>query len=352
MTLTNEIMYTALLKKDSNFEGIFFVAVKTTGIFCRPTCTARKPKRENVEFFNTSKEALAHGYRPCKICSPMERLGETPAYIKKLIDDIDKNPSDIIKDFNLRAKGIEPNKVRRWFKKNHGMTFQSYQRMVRLNRAFNKIQHGEKVTSAAFDSGYESLSGFNDSFKSVIGNTPTKSKNKQRIDITRIETPLGPMYACATQKGICMFDFTDRRMLETEIKELSGYFSAVILPGENQHFKVLRKEINEYFDGNRRAFNIPLDTPGTKFQLKVWDRLKKIPFGKTISYHEQATSLKNPDAVRAVANANGHNRVSIIIPCHRVIGKDGTLTGYGGGLWRKKWLIDFEKENSKNLTKS
>ena len=350
MTLTNETMYKALLNKDSNFEGIFYVAVKTTGIFCRPTCTARKPKRENVEFFNTGKEALAHGYRPCKLCSPMKKPGETPAYIKNLIDEIDKNPSGKIKDYNLRLKGIEPNKVRRWFKKNHGITFQSYQRMMRLNRAFNKIQRGEKVTDTAFDSGYDSLSGFNESFKSVIGKAPTKSKDKQRIDITRMETPLGPMYACATQKGICMFDFTDRRMLETELKELSKYFNAVILPGENPHFKVLRKEMDEYFDGNRKNFEVPLDTPGTNFQLKVWERLKKIPYGKTISYHEQATSLKNPDAVRAVANANGHNRVSIIIPCHRVIGKDGSLTGYGGGLWRKKWLIDFEKEKLKNHT--
>lgn len=343
--LTERIMYNALLKKDSSFEGLFFVAVKTTGIFCRPTCTARKPKKENVEFFDTSKDAILHGYRPCKVCSPLEKSGAVPDYIKKLIKEINDNPGIKIKDFNLRQKGLEPNKVRRWFKKNHNMTFQSYQRMMRLNNAFTKIQSGGKVTDAAFDSGYESLSGFNDSFKSVVGKSPTQSAKKQVINITRIETPVGPMYVCGTEKGICLFDFTDRRMLETEFKELSKYLNAVILPGENKYFDLLKKEIGEYFDGKRKNFTVPLDAPGTEFQKSVWEELKRIPYGNTISYKTQATRLKNPKGVRAVANANGHNRISILIPCHRVIGEDGTLTGYGGGLWRKKWLLDFEKKN-------
>jgi AraC family transcriptional regulator of adaptative response/methylated-DNA-[protein]-cysteine methyltransferase len=338
-------MYNALLKKDSSFEGIFFVAVKTTGIFCRPTCTARKPKRENVEFFPTSREAIIHGYRPCKVCSPLELMGKTPNDIMKLIKEINENTSMKINDYELRKRGLEPNKIRRWFKKNHNMTFQSYQRMIRLNSAFNKIQSGEKVTNAAFDAGYESLSGFNDSFKSIVGEAPTKSKSKSVINITRLETPVGPMFACGTEKGICLFDFTDRRMLETEFKEITKYFDAVILPGENKHIALLKKEIDEYFEGKRKNFTVPLDAPGTEFQKSVWNVLMKIPYGQTISYKDQATILKKPEAVRAVANANGHNRISILIPCHRVIGEDGSLTGYGGGLWRKKWLLDFEKKN-------
>jgi AraC family transcriptional regulator, regulatory protein of adaptative response / methylated-DNA-[protein]-cysteine methyltransferase len=344
--LTERVMYNALLKKDSTFEGLFFVAVKTTGIFCRPTCTARKPKRENVEFFNTSKDAILHGYRPCKVCSPMENLGSTPLYIKNIIKEINDNPGLRLKDFDLRKRGLEPNKLRRWFKKNLNFTFHSYQRMIRLNNAFTKIQSGEKITGVAYDSGYESLSGFNDSFKSVVGDSPTKSKAKIVINLIRLETPIGPMYAAATERGICMFDFTDRRMLETEFKELTRYLNAVILPGENKHFNLLRKEIGEYFEGKRKSFTVPLDAPGTEFQKSVWEVLKKIPYGKTISYKTQATALKKPEAVRAVANANGHNRISIIIPCHRVIGEDGTLTGYGGGLWRKKWLLDFERKNN------
>jgi len=344
--LTEKIMYNALLRKDASFEGQFFVAVKTTGIFCRPSCTARKPKRENVEYFYTSKDAIVHGYRPCKVCSPLENLGSTPEYIKKLIKEINDNPGTKLKDWDLRKRGLEPNKLRRWFKKNLNITFHSYRRMMRLNNAFTKLQSGEKVTSIAFDSGYESLSGFNDSFKSIVGKAPMKSISKKAINLIRMETPIGPMYAAASEKGICMFDFTDRRMMETEFKELGKYLNAVILPGENPHFDLLRKEIGEYFEGKRKSFSVPLDAPGTEFQKSVWEELKRIPYGKTISYKTQAAKLKKPEAVRAVANANGHNRISIIIPCHRVIGEDGTLTGYGGGLWRKKWLLDFEKKNS------
>ncbi len=215
--------------------------------------------------------------------------------------------------------------------------------MSRLNNAFNKIQSGEKVTNAAFDSGYESLSGFNDSFKSAMGGAPTKTK-KQIINITRLETPLGPMYACGTEKGICLLDFTDRRMLETEFKELTHYLDAVILPGENTHFGLLKKELQEYFEGKLQNFTVPIHSPGTEFQNTVWNCLRKIPYGKTVSYKYQAAAIGRPEAVRAVANANGHNRISIIIPCHRVIGEDRNLTGYGGGLWRKKWLLEHEQK--------
>lgn len=344
--LTERVMYNALKNKDSSFEGLFFAAVRTTGIFCRPTCTARKPRRENVEFFHSSKDAILHGYRPCKICSPLESPGSAPSYIKKIIKEINDNPGLRLKDSDLRKRGLEPNKVRRWFRKNHNMTFHSYQRMMRLNSAFTRIQSGERITIAALDSGYESLSGFNDSFKSVVGGAPSKLKEKNVINLIRMETPIGPMYAAATGKGICMFDFTDRRMLETELKELNKYFNAVILHGENKYFNLLRKEIDEYFEGKIKSFSVPLDAPGTKFQKSVWKILRKIPYGKTISYKKQAIMLGKPEAVRAVANANGHNRIAIIIPCHRVIGEDGTLTGYGGGLWRKKWLLDLEKRNS------
>jgi AraC family transcriptional regulator of adaptative response/methylated-DNA-[protein]-cysteine methyltransferase len=152
--LTDTIMYKALVSKDVSFEGTFIAAVKTTGVFCRPTCTARKPNKENVEFFKSTKEAILRGYRPCKICSPLEKLGETPKYIKDILKEITDNPSTKLKDWDLRSKGIEPSKLRRWFLKNHGITFHSYLRMFRINTAFKKIQNGETVTSVAFETGY------------------------------------------------------------------------------------------------------------------------------------------------------------------------------------------------------
>ena len=343
--LTHSTMYRALVNKDVSYEGTFIAAVITTGIFCRPTCTARKPKEENVEFFTTTKEALLKGYRPCKICNPLEKLGETPGYIKEILQQLNNNPSVKLKDWDLIQRGVEPSKVRRWFLKNHGITFHAYQRMFRINSAFKKIQNGEPVTSVAFDAGYDSLSGFNDSFKSIFGVSPSNSKEKKLINITRLETPLGTMYAGAVEEGICLLEFTDRKMLETELKALSKRLNANIIQGSNKHFDPLKQQLEEYFEGKRKEFTLPLFTPGSDFQQSVWRELQNIPYGSTRSYKQQATALQKTEAVRAVANANGMNRISIIIPCHRVIGEDGSLTGYGGGIWRKRWLLDLEKRN-------
>ncbi len=341
----NSEMYKALVNKDSSYEGIFFAAVKTTGIFCRPTCSSRKPKKENVEFFSNTSDAIRHGYRPCKVCNPLEKPGETPVYIKEILSSLYKDPSKKFKDYDLRQKGIEPEKIRRWFLKNHNITFHAFQRMYRINSAFKKLQDGESVISAAYDSGFESLSGFNDSFRAVFGVSPSNSKDKRVVNLKRFETPIGTMFAGATEKGICLFEFTDRRMLETEMKKIAKSLNAVIIQGHNEHFDLFEKEINLYFDGRLKKFTVPLEMIGTDFQKSVWRELLNIPYGETRSYGKQAAALGKPESVRAVANANGMNKISILIPCHRVIGSDGQLTGYGGGLWRKKWLLDLEMKN-------
>ena len=306
---------------------------------------SQKTKSGNVEFFNTTKEAILKGYRPCKVCSPLEKIGETPGYIKDLLNELHADPSIKFKDWNLNERGIEPSKLRRWFLKNHGITFHAYQRMFRINSAFKKIQGGESVTSVAFDTGYESLSGFTDSFKSIVGVSPSKSKENHLVNISRIETPLGTMYACAVEQGVCMLEFTDRKMLETELKTIAKSLNATIIQGTNKHFDLLRQQLEEYFDGRRKVFTVPLCPVGTDFQQSVWLSLQTIPYGTTCSYKQQAASMNKQTAIRAVANANGMNKISILIPCHRVIGENGNLTGYGGGIWRKKWLLDMEKKN-------
>jgi AraC family transcriptional regulator of adaptative response/methylated-DNA-[protein]-cysteine methyltransferase len=166
------------------------------------------------------------------------------------------------------------------------------------------------------------------------------------IKITNIDTPLGEMVAGATDEGVCLLEFTDRRMLPTEYKDLTRLLKTTYEDGENKHLKTLRKQLKEYFKGTRKEFSVPLVTPGTEFQRSVWKELQNIQFGTTRSYQEQALALNRGDSVRAVANANGMNRISIVIPCHRVIGSDGRLTGYGGGLKRKRWLLDHEKKYS------
>lgn len=343
MEISNEIMYQASFNKNPEFEGVFWMGVKTTGIFCRPTCTARKPKFENVEFFNTTKEAILKGYRPCKVCKPLENPNGTPVGIQSLLNELAADPSLKFKDYNLVERGLEPATVRRWFLKHHGITFHAFQRMFKLNSAFKKLNSGENVTAAAFDSGYESLSGFNDSFKNIFGVSPKNSKSEKVVDLKRIETPLGTMIACADENGICMLEFSDRKALPTELKEISKHFNANIIQGENPHFKILEQELVEYFAGKRQIFTVPLSLVGTEFQKKVWEVLRGIPYGTTRSYQQQANILGNPKAVRAVANANGLNKISIIIPCHRVIGTNGTLTGYGGGIWRKQKLLELEQ---------
>jgi len=166
------------------------------------------------------------------------------------------------------------------------------------------------------------------------------------IKTVKLETPIGEMVAGATAYGICLLEFCDRRMLPTEYRDLARLLNLTIAEGENQHLANLRKELEEYFKGIRKEFSVPIVTPGTLFQQSVWKELMKIPYGTTRSYQEQSLALGKPESIRAVANANGMNRISIIIPCHRVIGSDGHLTGYGGGLKRKRWLLDHEKKYS------
>jgi AraC family transcriptional regulator of adaptative response/methylated-DNA-[protein]-cysteine methyltransferase len=341
-----DTLYKALVEKDSRFEGLFVVGVKTTGIFCRPTCTARKPKRENVEFFASTRDALEHGYRPCKVCRPMSALGVAPEPLQPLLDEVREHPEKRITDQGLRARGIDPHQVRRWFQNHHGMTFHAYCRALRLGQAFGLMRQGEEVGHTAFGAGYESLSGFAESFKKTTGFPPEASREKGLVALTRLLTPLGPMMAGATEEGICLLEFTDRRMLETQLGRLRRFLEAEILPGSNRHFEALDSELREYFAGTRRAFDLPLVFPGTPFQEKVWEGLQTIPYGTTRSYEEQARLLHAPTAVRAVARANGDNRIAIIIPCHRVIGKNGKLVGYGGGLWRKQYLLDLEREHA------
>ena len=279
----------------------------------------------------------------------MENLDETPEYIKSIIKELHQNPYLRIKDYDLVQRNIEPSRLRRWFKKHHSMTFHTYQRMLRINAAYNSIQKGDTVTNSAFDSGYNSLSGFNESYRTIFGNSASRSQEKSVINIVRFTTPIGPMFSCATSQGICLLEFTDRRMLETEFKDLCKRLNAVILPGDNPHLEHLQSEISEYYAGERKIFTVPLHTPGTAFQQSVWKILQEIPYGETRSYKQQAIAIGNPKAVRAVASANGHNRVGVIIPCHRVIGSDGSLVGYGGGLHRKRWLLDLESSQNESV---
>lgn len=334
--------YKALEERNLEYEGRFIVAVKTTGIFCRIGCRARTPKQENVEFFGTARQALLAGYRPCKLCHPLEPRAPLPETIVSLLREVEENPGIRIRDDELKRRGIEPETVRRWFKRQHGMTFQGYQRARRLGIAFGLIRQGHGVADAAFQAGYESLSSFNDQFRKAFGGSPMEKKNARIITVTRLESPLGMLFAGAVDEGVCLLEFADRRTVENELDDLKRLLDAAALPGTHPLLDKLAVELEEYFSGARKQFTLPLVMPGRPFQKSVWDQLRSIPYGETRSYKEQAAAIGNPDATRAAASANGQNRIAIVVPCHRVIGSDGSLTGYGGGVWRKRWLLDLE----------
>jgi AraC family transcriptional regulator of adaptative response/methylated-DNA-[protein]-cysteine methyltransferase len=178
------------------------------------------------------------------------------------------------------------------------------------------------------------------------GERARQDKRQKMIKTVKIETPLGEMIAGATKDGICLLEFSDRKKLPSEFDDLTSLLETTVKEGRNKHLRLLKKQLKEYFTGKRKEFSIPLISPGTEFQVEAWKELQKIPYGETRSYNDQAEALKNSGAVRAVAHANGMNRIAIIIPCHRVIGSDKRLVGYGGGLKRKQWLLDHEKKYS------
>ncbi len=199
------------------------------------------------------------------------------------------------------------------------------------------------MTSTAFDHGFDSLSGFNNAFARFSGTSPTQTKDRLLIHITRALTPIGPMIAAASEEALHLLEFTDRRMLETQLERLGKRTGGVLAPGTNSILEQTQRELEEYFDGHRTEFTVPLAPAATEFQETAWQALRAIPYGETKSYAEQALAIQRPTAVRAVARANGDNPIAIIVPCHRVVGSDGTLTGYGGGLHRKRFLLDLER---------
>jgi AraC family transcriptional regulator, regulatory protein of adaptative response / methylated-DNA-[protein]-cysteine methyltransferase len=335
-------MLDAFQNRDASFDGVFYTAVRTTGIFCRPTCPAKKPLEQNIEFFPTVHEALFAGYRPCKRCHPLEAAAAPPEWVRPLLAQIEAEPDRRWKDRDLSAMGMHPDRVRRWFKQQHNMTFQAYSRARRLSSALGQIRLGAGITSAAMDSGYDSVSGFSSAVLKARGQAPSLVDSSGEVSINRLSTPLGQMIACASETALLLLEFVDRRMIERQLNRVRKWTGAELVPGENKILRDLESELVEYFAGRLSEFKTPLETTGTQFQEIVWTELQQIPYGSTVSYADLARNIDRPTAVRAVANANGHNRIAILIPCHRVIGADGTLTGYGGGLWRKQRLLDIE----------
>lgn len=336
--------YQALIDKKTEYEGLFYVGVKTTGVFCRPTCPARKPKFENCEFFETAKQALLASFRPCKRCRPLSHPNHVSEVVQMLVEAIEENPEKRWKDRDFQKLSIDASTARRQFKKRFGMTFVEYARARRMGIAMKQIREGENVIDVQLSAGYESSSGFRDAFSRIMGSAPSLLGSSHILKASWLDTRLGPMIAIADDEALYLLEFVDRRGLEREVERLRQKTKSAIIPGSTQPIRSIERELTQYFDGDLVDFKTPVCYIGSPFQKTVWEELRKIPVGQTRSYSEIASSIGKPSAFRAVAQANGMNQLAIIIPCHRVINTNGELGGYGGGLTRKQWLINHEKQ--------
>lgn len=343
-----QLYYQALLERNPQYEGLFYVGVKTTGVFCHSTCPARKPKFENCEFFETAKEAILASYRPCQRCQPLSHPKQVTPVIRKLLDAVDLEPHKRWTDQNFNNLGIDTSTARRQFKKRFGMTFVEYARAKRIGLAMEHIRAGNLIIDAQLNAAYESGSGFRDAFSRIMGAAPTRLDGLV-LKATWLDTQLGPMICIADGDGLYLLEFVDRRGLEREVERLRKRLKAAIIPGETVITKQIRTELDAYFNGESFIFKTPIHLVGSEFQKKVWHALKKISPGTTVSYLQIATAINCPSACRAVAQANGANQLALIIPCHRVINSDGGLGGYGGGISRKQWLINHENRRHQDV---
>jgi AraC family transcriptional regulator of adaptative response/methylated-DNA-[protein]-cysteine methyltransferase len=336
--LDPDTAWAAFMRRDRSWDGRVFGAVTTTGIYCKPSCPARRPKREHVIFYSTPEEARAAGYRSCLRCKPDEvgRDREAVAKAVKLIEQAEEAPS--LAEV-AEAVGYAPHHFQRIFKRDLGISPAEYARALRNRRTEQALKANGRVTDAVYDAGYQSPSGFYSDAKERLGMTPSAWRNGGRgetIRWTTFDSPLGQMLIAATSKGICRLTFDDS---ETSLRRLFP------------HATIVRDEggLKELVEGALRAIerplampDLPIDVAGTAFQEAVWRELRKIPAGETRSYAEIAAAIGHPKAVRAVGSANGDNHVCVLIPCHRVIRSDGSLGGYGGGIERKKKLLAAE----------
>ena len=336
-------MERAWRRRDASYDGVFFLAVRTTGVFCRPSCPARKPKPQNVEYFQEHRDALGAGYRPCKRCRPMDSNGRPPQWVQRLFVAVDKAPAARIRDADLRSMAIEPTRARRYFNEHYGMTFQAYCRARRMGEALSQVQRGADLTGVALEHGYDSTSAFRDAFSRTFGRTPGRSRGGDRIVSRSLESPIGPLTVCASTSAVCLLEFGNRRSAKSQTAAIEKRFGCAVVPGESPHIDHLADELTRYFAGELTRFTVAIDYRGTPFQVSVWKGLLQIPYGKTSSYEQLAHRVGRPSAHRAVGTANGRNPIAIVIPCHRVVNKSGQLGGYGGGLWRKQFLLDLEQ---------
>ena len=336
-------LYEALLARDASYDGRAFVGVTSTGIFCRLTCPARKPKRENCQFFDTVTACMDAGFRACKRCHPLHPAADADPAVKILLDALEKAPARRWREIDVAALGLDPSTVRRSFRRHFGVTFLEMARQARLRDGFTTLAEGGKVIDAQLDAGFSSPSAFREAFARLLGAAPGSFSKDALLKADWIDTPLGAMIAVSDRSSLHLLEFADRKALPAELKRLRKQVRGDLGIGRFAPTEQIEAELAAFFRAESSRFEVPIALHGTAFTKTVWHALREIPAGETRSYSDLANAIDRPSATRAVARANGANQIAIVIPCHRVIGADGSLTGYGGGLWRKQKLIELEQ---------
>jgi AraC family transcriptional regulator, regulatory protein of adaptative response / methylated-DNA-[protein]-cysteine methyltransferase len=334
-------------ERDLGAIGHFYIAVRSTKIYCRVGCPARGPKRENVSFFDTPEACEAAGYRACLRCKPKETPGYIAAVqqVKKLLEQSEKAPT--LEELG-KAVNLSPFHLQRLFKQETGLSPKQYATALRLGKFKEQVRMSENVTEAMYDAGYGSSSNLYAKSNAQLGMSPKvyrRGGKGMKIRYAFADSLVGKIVIGVTEKGICSILIGESEAgLEATLRQ--EFAEATLEHGTLAEF------VRPVLDNLTRhaPLNVPLDLHGTAFQLKVWQALQSIPSGQTRTYLEVAQSIGDPKAVRAVASAIGANPIGMVIPCHRVVGSDGKLTGYRWGVERKKKLLEQEQMQTQLLT--
>jgi AraC family transcriptional regulator of adaptative response/methylated-DNA-[protein]-cysteine methyltransferase len=337
--------WAAVVAKDARADGTFYYSVKTTGVYCRPSCGARLPRTQNIAFHATRADVEKEGFRPCKRCKPdqpslAEQHAATITTACRRIDDADETPS--LETLAAQA-GMSPYHFHRVFKAITGVTPKAYATARRARRLRDGLDHGGRVTDAIFDAGYNSNSRFYERSNTLLGMRPGEWRRggaNAEIRFAIGECSLGSILVACSEKGVCAIllgDDADRLA-----HDLQDQFPNAQLIGDDEHFANLVAHVVGFVEAPQHGLHLPLDLRGTAFQQRVWEALQKIPAGSTVSYSEIAERIGAPKAVRAVAQACASNKIAVAIPCHRVVRNDGTISGYRWGVERKRALLARE----------
>ncbi len=347
--IDKEVSWKAVIEKDKSFDGVFVTAVLSTKIYCKPSCPARTPKRENVQFFNSCDEAETAGFRACLRCKPKEKIDVQTGLIKHACLLIEQNLED---NLTLERLGeiLNVNKfhLQKIFKKQVGVSPRKYAEIHRVKKFKELLKEGESVTTAIYEAGFNSSSRLYEKSNKQLGMTPTKYRRGgegMKINYTIAKSVLGLLLVAQTEKGLCSVAFgNDEKTLE---ENLTGEFPRAEISKDENDLGDYVNQLLRHFEGRQTKLDLPLDVRATAFQQKVWEALRQIPYGETRSYADIAKKLNQPTASRAVARACAANPVAVVTPCHRVVRENGELSGYRWGIERKKKLLETEKQSSK-----